>query len=295
MQQTMTTLCAALGFALLPSACTSSDAPAILPGATVTPHLKSLATAVACGDDVAFYGDASPDIRYTYTYNSAGFVTQATGVYAAGGPNDSIDYTWDAAENFTHYLETNGPDQSRVEIAAAYDASNDLTDYTWSETATDYADSWDYAFSGFVGANEPSREVITEQGASGFGYQLDYDSFGRLTSAVPDSGDPTTYTYDDDNLTITVDTDNGAFTGVIVYDADGGELSETWGGSDPSAIASQDVYNWSGDELLSATYSSGSTDAPDQLVTVETDTVRYDCSSARAAHGHKTKLVRSRR
>jgi YD repeat-containing protein len=295
MQQTMTRLCAALGFVLLPSACTSSDAPPVLPGVTVTPHVKSLATAVACGDDVAFYADATPDIRYTYTYDSAGLVTSSTGVYTAGGPNDSIVYTWDAAENFTHYLETNGPDQSTVEIAAAYDASSDLTDYTWSETATDYADSWDAAFSGFIGLNEPSRELTTEQGAASIGYQLDYDSFGRLTEAAPDTGDSTTYTYDDDNLTIIGDTGNGAFTDVMVYDADGVELSETWGGSDPSAIASQDVYNWSGDELLSATYSSGSTDATDQLVTYETDTVRYDCSSARAAHGHKTKLVRARR
>jgi YD repeat-containing protein len=136
--------------------------------------------------------------------------------------------------------------------------------------------------SDFLGPWQPQREVITEQGQSPFGYTLAYDADGRLTTATPDTGDATTYTYDDAAGTLTIDTGNGAFTGVITYDTtDFRELSETWGGSDPSAWASATVYNWSGEQLDSITYSSGTQDAPKMLTTVEVDTLRYDCAMAR--------------
>ena len=278
---------------LLAVGCTSADGPQAptVPSGQLTPHREAAADAVACGDDVAFGADSGPDIRYAYAYAANGQIAHATGVYAAGGSDDEIDYGWDAAGNFTSYVESNGPGQSQATLTAAYDAAANLTDYAWSETTPGYQDAWDYAMSGFVGANQPTREVLTEAGQPAFGYQLAYDATGRLVSAVPDSGPATTYTYDDDALTLTVDTGSGAFHGVIAYDTAGHELSELWDGTDPAAIASSDVYVWSGDDLLSVTYASGTTAAPHTLATVEVDTLRYDCATEPAPRLHG-KLVR---
>ena len=280
-----------LGFAMLVVGCTSEAGPQQLPSASMTPHLAAQVAAVACGEDVAFDSDPSPDIRYAFTYDANGELTHASGAYAAGGSNDSIDYSYDAAGDFTGMAETNGYGGGNSAITATYDASSDLLDYTWSYASPTYNDAWDYAFSGFSGA-DPAREEVTEQGQPGYGYDLQYDASGRLTTAIGDAGDITTWTYDDAARTISVDTGSGAYTGVITYDADNNELSEVWGGADPSAIASSDVFTWSGDDMQSAVYSSGTTATPDVLTTFETDTVRYDCTSARTRAGERTTMLR---
>jgi YD repeat-containing protein len=274
----MRTLGFGFGFALIAAGCTSSSPDASkVPGASLTPRADT-AAAVACGDSVAWYGDASPDLVYSFTYNAADELVHANGVFAAGGANDVIDYTWDAAGNFTGMTEGDGSYQNT--ITAAYDTTNGMTDYATSYTSADYNDGWDYAMSNFIAPWQPGREVITETGQAPFGYTLAYDADGRLTSAVPDSGAPTTYTYDDAARTVTIDTGAGAWHGVITYDADNNELSEVWGGSDPSAIASSTVYAWSGDALQSSTYSSGSQADPKALSVVEVDTMQYSCAAA---------------
>ena len=273
-----------LGFAFILVGCTSAAPDHRLPGATFTPHLDSAPASVACGDDIALYGDPSPDLRYTFAYDGSGLVSHAEGVYTAGGADDTIDYTWGAG-GLTHLLETRGWGDARYEITAAYDGANDLVDYAWDAAAGSEHDHWDYALSGFVGTNQPAREVITEQGQPSFGYTLAYDATGRLVSATPDSGPATTWTYDDEARTITADTGNGAFDDVISYDDQDRELSDVWGGSDPSAIAGEEDYAWQGDRLDTMTYRSGSQEAPQTLTTVEVDTMRYGCSMARAARG----------
>ena len=167
-----------------------------------------------------------------------------------------------------------------------------MTDYATSETGPSYSDGWDYAMSSFLGPWQPQREVITETGQAGFGYTLAYDADGRLVTATPDTGAATTYAYDDAAGTITWDSGAGAFHGVISYDADGNELSETWGGTDPSAIAGSYAFAWTGDQLLSETYSSGTQDAPQTVSVVETDTLVYDCAAAR--RGGSARLVKPR-
>ena len=88
-----------LGFGLFAAACgTNDDSTDRLPSASLTPHTRSLTAAVACGDDIALYGAATPDLRYTFTYNSDGYMTHADGVYTAGGANDTIDYSFDSAQ-----------------------------------------------------------------------------------------------------------------------------------------------------------------------------------------------------
>ena len=282
---------AGLTLSLLVAGCTSgTDHP--LPSATFTPHLDSQTTTVACGDDIALYGATSPDLRYRYTYDPAGQLVHATGAYAAGGTDDAIDYTYDATGNMTHLLETRGWGDARVEIAAGYDATNGLVDYTYDVTAPDYHDAWHYTLSDFVGPGQPGRETVTEAGQPALGYQLAYDAMNRLVQAAPDSGPATTYTYDDVARTITMDTGNGAWHGVYLYDDQDRALSETWGGTDPSAWASETDYAWTGDRLDSMTYSSGTEQAPQQLALVETDTLRYDCASARTNRARAVRFVK---
>ena len=285
----------ALALLLAAAGCTSSQDPdAKLPSAQFTPHLDNAATPIACGDNVALYNDATPDLRYAYTYDANGMLSHAEGTYAAGGADETVDYAW-SGDNMTHMLDQNGWGGARTEINESYDANANLLDYTWDYTAGTYHDNWDYAFSSFAGQYQPTREVLTEQGQPSFGYTLGYDADGRLVSAAPDGGGaPELWSYDDAGLTITYDIGNGAWHGTYVYDDQFRFLSETDGGSDPSAIASTDVYNWNGETLASAVYSSGTQSAPGDVQLVETDTLQYDCAAARTAAGRSLRVQRPR-
>jgi hypothetical protein len=276
-----------LGWIVFAAGCTSSPPSHQIPSASITPHLDSAATDVACGEDIALNGAATPDLRYTFGYDASGLLVHADGAYAAGGANDSIDYGYDAADNFTHMLETRGFGDSRVEITADYDSGSHLLDYTWDVGAPNYHDNWAYNYSGYTG-DVPTREVVTEQGQGSFGYTLVWDATGRLAQAVPDTGPATNYTYDDAAGTLTIDTNAGAWHGVISYDPnDFRELGEVWGGTDPSAVASQSVWAWNGEELDSITYT--------QSGYSETDSLRYTCAAARAGANRPQHLPRAMR
>jgi YD repeat-containing protein len=263
-------------------ACTSPSEKK-LPSASITPHLDVAATDAACGDDIMLYGAATPDLSYTYDYDSAGRMFHATGVYAAGGANDDVTYTYDNLDRMTGMVETRGWGDTRYEIAADYDTLGELVDYTWSASSPTYNDSWRYAYSAFNQWGEPTREVITQQGQPDYGYSLAFDPDGRIISATEDNGPTTSYGYDDTGLVLTIDTNAGAWHGEVAYDDQFRELSETWGGSDPSAIATEQTYNWDSGRLLGATYRQSANNDPAGLTLVETDTLRYGCSSARKA------------
>ena len=255
-----------------------------VPGASLTPPLtqrlaKLHPSAIACGDDVSLDGAPSPDIAYRYTYDELGRLTRATGTYAAGGADDQIDYTYDYIGHLTHMLQTRGWGDDRVEITANYDTLGDLLQYTTQQDAVDYHDLLTYSYSAFGDTGQPMAEVMSDTNQPDVSYQLDYDSDGRLAVVVQDGAQITTYTYDDDARTTTIDTDNGAFVGVIEVDDQNREISEVWGGSDPSAIASVYTYDYDDDRLLAAVYRSGSTTAPQQLTTFETDALLYTCAT----------------
>ena len=275
-----------LGFGLFAAACgTNDDSTDRLPSASLTPHTRSLTAAVACGDDIALYGAATPDLRYTFTYNSDGYMTHADGVYTAGGANDTIDYSFDSAQRFTHMLQTHGWGDSRTEIGETYDGDN-LATYSYATASADYTSNVLYTYSDFLGPWQPQHEEIADQQYGNAGYALAYDSFGRLITATPDSGDATTYTYDDAAGTITSDTGNGKWVYTTTYRSDWAELSEVWGGSDPYAVAGDFTLTWDGDSLIQETYRSGSYEAPTDVQLIETDTMRFDCSNARKVQGH---------
>jgi hypothetical protein len=279
------------GFAMALLGCTSAPDHK-LPSATFTPHLSEHAASVACGEDLFWYADTTPDARYLFSYDNLGRLVHADGTFTAGG-TDSLDYSYDGNSNMTHMLDVAG--DYRTEIDAAYDATNGLTDYTYAYTNPDGADSWSYAYSNFLGPWQPQRETISEPGQPDFGYTLVYDAATqRLVQAVPDSGPTTTWTYDDTGLTITQDTSNGAWHGVVTYDADFRELSEVWGGTDPSAWASDTEYQWNGDQFAGLTYASGTEQDPHTPVLLETETMRYDCAMARTNAGRAIKVAKAR-
>ena len=264
-----------LGLALV--AC-SAPADHKLPGASITTHLARATSSPACGVELAFRAGGTPDLRYRYDYDDAGRLVHATGTYAAGGPDDLVDYAYDHLGHMMHQLETRGWGNTRAEVTANYDTLGDLVDYTWEQSGAGYRDRVHYTFSDFTDTGQPTREQVAQLGQPDVGYRIEYDSSARVSQYVQDGGPTTRYTYDDEaTRTITIDTGDGAFHGVLSYDDRDHEQSETWGGTDPSAIARDDEYVWSGDRLVSVTYRSATMDAPTQLETVEIDTLRYDC------------------
>jgi len=279
------------GCALLLAGCSTSPTDNPLPSATNTPHLQSLVTNVACGQDIAFYGSPTPDLRYTFTYDSGARLTHAEGVWVESGTIDTSDLTW-AGDNLTHMISTSGWDGSESEVDAHYDAANNLVDYTYAFTSPDYQDAWTYSFSSFIGAGQPTRQVITHAGQPAVSYDLVYDANDRLVAAIPDSGPSTTWTYDDVARTIIEDTGNGAFVGLLAYDAQNRELSAAYTGSDPSVIDYDVTYAWAGDDLDTIMYRSGSEQAPHQLEVFEVDTMRYACASARKLAGRPSRFTR---
>src|SRR5580692_10780024 len=128
-----TTMRTLIGLSLFAAACgtTSPDAHKV-PGASLTPRPDTGTVSQPCGDSIAWNGDTSPDVVYSYAYDAAGDLVGATGVYTAGGPNDVIAYTYDAAGDFTSMTESDGSGGWSSDITAAYDAAGDMTDYDWS-------------------------------------------------------------------------------------------------------------------------------------------------------------------
>lgn len=283
-----------LGLALFIFGCTSPSDHKV-PSASITPHLDARPTDAACGDDISLYGAATPDLSYTYGYDNAGRMVHATGVYAAGGSNDDITYGYDNLDRMTSMVETRGWGDTRYQITADYDTLGNLVDYAWDANGPSYVDHWTYAYSGFNSWGEPTHETITELSQPAVDYTLDFDADGRIVDAVQAGGPTTNYIYDDNALTLTIDTNAGAWHGVVAYDDQNRELSETWSGTDPSAIASSETYTWNNDQLLAATYESSQNNDPSQMQLVETDTLRYNCAAARTGHGRFQPHITARR
>jgi YD repeat-containing protein len=237
-----------------------------VPGRSPMPQPTQHASPPACEDDVALSGDAAPDIRYVYAYDGHGRVAHMLGTFAAGGADETIDYGYD---NLGHLMRTHDARGADVvlDVTAEYDTLGDLLVYDYAAPG----DTRHYEMSAFTDAGLPTAELASFGGPA-IHVQLDYDAFGRLARTTDDTGSTTTYRYDDDGRTLSIDTDGGKFHGEVVYDDRDRELSEAWGGSDPSAVPSETDYAYDGDRLLSVTMRQGS-----PLATVETDTLRYTC------------------
>jgi YD repeat-containing protein len=245
-----------------------------LPGATMVPKLGHTERAAeACGFDVAFNGSPTVTVRYTNMYDELGRVIRVAGRYEDFGPDDFIDYTYDHLDHLTHSLETRGAGYDRAEETEDYDTLGDLVAYTLEQSGPGYDQTTKYLYRDLSPSGQPATEIISFTGSPDANYQLAYDETDRIIAAVVEGGSTTTYTYDDDDTrSVTIDTDHGAFVGVVTYDDQSRELSEVWGGSDPQAQHQQTTYVWSGDRLGSITFLQGT-----PLATVEVETPRYRC------------------
>lgn len=245
-----------------------------LPGATIVPKLgHTTRAAEACGFDIAFDGSPTVTVRYTNEYDELGRVVRVTGRYADLGPDDFIDYTYDHLDHLTHSLETRGAGYDQAEETEDYDTLGDLVAYTLEQNGPGYDQTTKYLYRDLSPSGQPGTEIVGYTGSPDSTYQLAYDASDRLIAAVLEGGSTTTYTYDDDaTRSVTIDTDHGAFTGLILYDDQSRELEESWGGSDPQAQHQQTTYVWNADRLSSVTFMQGT-----PLATVEVETPRYRC------------------
>ena len=244
-----------------------------LPGADLAPHLRSRTPPAACGIDVA-YDDAV--VRYRHDFDERGRVAGATGRFGSE-VIEHVVYEWDHLGHLVHLRQTSTRDGANVVIAAQYDTLGDLLEYTWTHSAPGYQRAQRYAYSDFDDRGLPAREVVSIDGETRT-FRLAYDANGRLVATTPEGDGPTTiYTYDDTARTITIDSDGGAVRGVIVFDTEDRQLSETWDGTAPGTIASADLYAWDGDRLSTITHRAGTPSQPRELRTIAVDTYRYDC------------------
>ena len=261
-------------FLILLAAC-SAPTKDKLPSASIAPDLQARTTTNACATDISYDGKRV-DISYRYVYDELGRLESARGRYASG-IEDRITYEWDNLDQLQHQRYTRAVDGARSEIIAHYSTLGDLLEYTRSRTDDGYREERRHVYSAFTENGQPTREQLTLDGESEI-YQLDYDAMSRIARIAPEAGGlATIYTYDDDARTITIDTGSGAYRGVIVFDEANRRLSETWDGTDPSVIASEDLYEWSGDRLRTITFRQGSDFAPHELTTVEIHTYSYNC------------------
>jgi hypothetical protein len=251
-----------------------------LPSASLTPRAVRHTAAQApqpCGDDIAYNGDSSPDLTLDYSYDGFGRVAGAIGTYTAGGSNDVIVYAYNNLDQLTSYQESNAYGGMTISQTQSYDALGDMVSYVYAyNSASTGSNVQAYTNSQFTSFAQPAVEVVQATGVPDTSYAVEYDDLQRITQTVATPGSSTTiYTYDDDNRTLSVDTDDGSFTGFYVFDGYGNELSELWGGSNQYAYPTQTVYRYNGDQLLGYTYSTGT-----PLTATEVDTMRY-CASTR--------------
>jgi hypothetical protein len=243
-----------------------------LPGASLTPELDNRTPASACATEFDVDGDGRSDGHWQYRYDDRGRLAHADGNFVGGGQS-TIDYEFDNLDRMTHSLQVMG--DASAEVTALYNTLGDLIEYTLAQP-----DRWEhYTYAGFDDFGHPTRETSSSPKAEfSTTYQVHYDAAGRIALVMPETGgSATVYSYDDDARTITIDTDDGAYRGVIELDDRDRELSETWDGTDPSVIANSQTYEWSGDRLIKATARSGTQFAPHELRVIEVDTYRYDC------------------
>lgn len=246
-----------------------------VPGASITPQLDNHTPASACGTDLDFDGDGGFDGRWNYRYDDRGRLAHADGSFgpSVGGWESTIDYRYDNLDRMEHSLQVAG--NASAEVTALYNTLGDLIEYTSIQPGQ----FEHYHYDRFDDLGHPTRETASSPKAlASTTYELHYDAGGRIALVMPEGGgSATVYTYDDEARTITIDTDDGAYRGVIELDDRDRELSELWDGTTPGVIANQQRYEWSGDRLVKATALSGSEPAPHDLEIIEVDTYRYDC------------------
>jgi hypothetical protein len=240
------------------AACNEPSHPAKLPGASLTPELARPAPNM-CGIDVDWNADDRVDLRYTFTLDDLGRISHGQGVYTSPHADATIDYDYDNLDRLVQYIESAGT--WRYTSSALYSSLGDLVEYT----TVQQGQTQHTTYSDFTETGMPRHEVIAD-GKMLYPFSLEYDAWSRILRAAPADGPPTIYSYDDDARTTLIDSQGGAYRGVVVYDEQNHVLSETWTGDDYSR---ENVYTYEGDRLLTSTHREAGT--------TQIDTYRYDC------------------
>ena len=244
--------------ALALAACNAPAPHGKVPGASLTPALARPQPQM-CGVDVDWDADHEVDIRYTFTLDELGRISHGEGIYTIRHASATIDYEWDNLDHVVRYVEAAGT--WHYEASALYTSLGDLVDYTTVQQGhhqkTTYSD--------FTETGMPRREVIEDSGVL-YPLALEYDAWSRILRAAPDDGPPTIYSYDDEARTTIIDSQGGAYRGIVQYDEQNHMLSETWTGAD---FAREDLYDYVGDRLVTSTHRESGT--------TQISTYRYDC------------------
>ncbi|MFT3698240.1 MAG: hypothetical protein QM831_34175 [Kofleriaceae bacterium] len=230
-----------------------------LPSASRSPAATVRMATKACGFDVEFNNQAYAS--YSYSYDDLGRLSGGS-----GDQGDVFTYDYDHLDHLTHYTDRISTYTSEQD--SSYDTLGQLVDLYIAQRGGGNDNTEHYVYGAFTPTGQPTTEDITQNGFKAR-YLLSYDATDRLVTATLAGGDTTTYTYDDDGRTLTIDTENGGFHGVITYDDRARELSEVWGGTDPQADPRSTTYVYAGDDLQSVTYVT--TDS------TEVDTMKYRC------------------
>jgi hypothetical protein len=242
---------------LLLAACEGPAHPAKLPSAS--PLSIARPEPQMCGIDIDWNGDKRPDLRYRFTLDELGRISHGDGVYTAQHATAAMDYEWDNLDRVVHYVET--ASTYRYESTALYSSLGDLLEYTTVQRGRTQRTT----YSDLTETGMPRHEVIVDAGIE-YPLALEYDAWSRITRAAPPDGPPTIYSYDDDARTTLIDSQGGAYHGVVIYDEQNHMLSETWTGEGTDTA---DEYTYDGERLLTAQHSeSGVT---------QIDTYRYTC------------------
>lgn len=235
----------------------SAPEPRELPGVELVAHgSRTQLVAEACGVDLAFGTTPTPTVRYRYTYNERAQISRVTGRFEDIGPDDVIDYTYDDAGHATSTIQTRGEGYDVRTELATYGAHGALSTFTLDQRGLGYHAVTNFTF-------DATTMTVALPDTPAQHYTLAFDSAARVTAAVRDDGERTTYDYDEDARTVTID---GPIHGVIRYDEASRELGESW--SDHRDV----TYDYAGDRIAAITFRAGEPLAP-----VEIETPRYTC------------------
>jgi hypothetical protein len=209
--------------------CTHSADDGLLPGESIGDAPATRVGDQPCGNAYDSNGDGTIDVFWTYNLDERGRDVHDVGRVVAGGPDMTMDSTWDYLDHLTYFVEVDAPD-SRYSYTALYDTIGNNVEITYNDTfGTDppYVDHT--VNSDFDDLGHPAQSVQTVTGSPLVHTTYLYDAAGRLVESHADNNDDgsidgvTTVIYDEVARAVTsttTNTDGSSRLRVRTYDAD---------------------------------------------------------------------------
>jgi len=192
------------------TACTSTSSDPLLPGEQLA-NLPLLQTDdYPCGADSDTDGDGTADVRWEYFLDERGRDFHDVGHLLAGGPDMTMDSTYDHIGHLTLFVEHDAPDATFT-YEALYDTLGNNVEVTYTDvygSEPAYVDRTVY--SNFDDLGQPAESLETSPDPAPVHTAYSYDVMGRLVEMNLDTGNDgsvetvTTVVYDDSARTVTV-------------------------------------------------------------------------------------------